>query len=183
MLVFALSGCVSRACLHGDGGVRAFRERAARAGKGAMRKPEVRFKRTKSEESDFPRHNKRDARVIQGCVASPWLFNLFMDSCLYGLKEYECGPRIDWLFVKCLLYAADQVILAALSVRELQEMVTKINDSVKKIGSDHYAYPYASFFCHTSAVVKVDYSTTKMKVGSIRWRYDLCEYVRSVSEG
>ncbi|GBP15443.1 Mini-chromosome maintenance complex-binding protein [Eumeta japonica] len=33
--------------------------------------------------------------VRQGCLALPWLFNLFMDSCLYDLKEYECGLRMD----------------------------------------------------------------------------------------
>ncbi|GBP47352.1 hypothetical protein EVAR_38953_1 [Eumeta japonica] len=44
-----------------------------------------------------------------------------MDSCLYDLKEYECGLRMDELSVKCLLYADDQVILAP-SVCELQEM-------------------------------------------------------------
>ncbi|GBP72288.1 hypothetical protein EVAR_24856_1 [Eumeta japonica] len=49
--------------------------------------------------------------VRRGCVASPWLFNLFMDSCLYDLKEYERGLRIDELPVNCLLYADNQVIL------------------------------------------------------------------------
>ncbi|GBP12792.1 Retrovirus-related Pol polyprotein from type-1 retrotransposable element R2 [Eumeta japonica] len=50
--------------------------------------------------------------VRQGCVASPWQFNLFMDSCLYDLKEYDCGLRTDELSAKCLLYADDRVILA-----------------------------------------------------------------------
>ncbi|GBP55759.1 hypothetical protein EVAR_23571_1 [Eumeta japonica] len=36
-------------------------------------------------------------------------------ACLYDLKENECGLRIDKLFVKCLLYADDQVILALLA--------------------------------------------------------------------
>ncbi|GBP51163.1 hypothetical protein EVAR_97987_1 [Eumeta japonica] len=49
--------------------------------------------------------------VRQGCVASSWLFNLFVDSCLYDLKEYECGLRMDELSIKCLLYANDQVNL------------------------------------------------------------------------
>ncbi|GBP20549.1 hypothetical protein EVAR_78928_1 [Eumeta japonica] len=51
--------------------------------------------------------------VRQACVASPWLFNLFMDICLYDLKEY--------------------VILAP-SACGLQEMVNKMNDSFKKRG-------------------------------------------------
>ncbi|GBP35088.1 hypothetical protein EVAR_28285_1 [Eumeta japonica] len=43
------------------------------------------------------------------------LFNKCLKSysCLYDLKGYECGLRMDELFVKCLLYADDQVILAS----------------------------------------------------------------------
>ncbi|GBP31297.1 hypothetical protein EVAR_31422_1 [Eumeta japonica] len=44
-----------------------------------------------------------------------------------------CGLRIDELSIKCLLYADDQVILA-LSKYRLQEMVNKVNDSVKRRG-------------------------------------------------
>ncbi|GBP91983.1 hypothetical protein EVAR_59377_1 [Eumeta japonica] len=46
--------------------------------------------------------------VGQECVASPCLFNLLMDSCLYDLKEYECRLRMDELSVECLLYADDR---------------------------------------------------------------------------
>ncbi|GBP15384.1 hypothetical protein EVAR_80558_1 [Eumeta japonica] len=45
--------------------------------------------------------------VRQGYVALPWLFDLFMGSCQYDLKEYECGLKMDKLSVKCLLYADD----------------------------------------------------------------------------
>ncbi|GBP05451.1 hypothetical protein EVAR_2978_1 [Eumeta japonica] len=69
--------------------------------------------------------------IRQGCVASSWLFNLFMDSCLYNLNEYDCELRIDELSVKCLVYADDHVTLGP-SACGLQEMVTKMNDSVKK---------------------------------------------------
>ncbi|GBP36258.1 hypothetical protein EVAR_85506_1 [Eumeta japonica] len=51
----------------------------------------------------------------------------------YDLKEYECGQRSDELSVKCLLYANDQVFLAP-SACWLQEMLNKMNDSVKKRG-------------------------------------------------
>ena len=61
--------------------------------------------------------------VRQGCVASPWLFNLFMNNCLTDLKENESGLRMNELLVKCFLYADDQVLLAS-SAEELQEMVT-----------------------------------------------------------
>ncbi|GBP49996.1 hypothetical protein EVAR_37082_1 [Eumeta japonica] len=47
----------------------------------------------------------------KGCEASPWLFNLFIDSCLYDLKDYEYELRMNELTVKCLLYPYDQVIL------------------------------------------------------------------------
>ncbi|GBP21462.1 Adenylate cyclase type 3 [Eumeta japonica] len=50
--------------------------------------------------------------IKQGCLALSWLFNLFMDSCLYDLKEYVYGLRMDELSVKCLSYADDQVVLA-----------------------------------------------------------------------
>ncbi|GBO98641.1 Retrovirus-related Pol polyprotein from type-2 retrotransposable element R2DM; Endonuclease [Eumeta japonica] len=71
--------------------------------------------------------------VRLGCIASTWLFNLFMDSCLYDLKEYECWLGMDKVSIKCLLYANDQVILAP-SACGLQEMVNKMNDSIKKRG-------------------------------------------------
>ncbi|GBP42564.1 hypothetical protein EVAR_82014_1 [Eumeta japonica] len=48
-------------------------------------------------------------------------------------EEYECGLRMDEMFVKCLLYADDQVIPVS-SACGLQEMVNKMNDSVKKRG-------------------------------------------------
>ncbi|GBP51401.1 hypothetical protein EVAR_38795_1 [Eumeta japonica] len=69
--------------------------------------------------------------VRQGCVSSPWRFNIFMGSCLYDLKEYEPGLTMDELSVKWLLYAGDQVILGA-SACGLQERENKMNDSVKK---------------------------------------------------
>lgn len=59
--------------------------------------------------------------VRQGCVASPWLFNLFMDNCLTDLKESEYGLRMNGLLIKCLLYADDQVLLAS-SANELQDI-------------------------------------------------------------
>ncbi|GBP46935.1 hypothetical protein EVAR_30967_1 [Eumeta japonica] len=68
-----------------------------------------------------------------------------MDSDLYDLKECEYGLRMDELSVKCLLYADDQVILSP-SASELQEMVSKMNDSVKK------------------KVMKVNFGKTKMMV-------------------
>ncbi|GBP73853.1 hypothetical protein EVAR_52413_1 [Eumeta japonica] len=64
--------------------------------------------------------------VRQGYVGSPWLFNLFVDCHLY-----ECGLRMGKLSVKCLLNADGQVILAP-SACQLQEMVIKMNNFIKK---------------------------------------------------
>ncbi|GBP08787.1 hypothetical protein EVAR_7356_1 [Eumeta japonica] len=52
------------------------------------------------------------------------------DSCLRSLKEYESGLKMDELPVKCFLYPENHVILAPW-VCELQDMVIKMNDSVK----------------------------------------------------
>ncbi|CAG9134602.1 unnamed protein product [Plutella xylostella] len=71
--------------------------------------------------------------VRQGCVASPWLFNLFMDSCLKDMKDDERGLRIGELLLKCLMYADDQVILAS-SVERLQQQVTLMHESFKRKG-------------------------------------------------
>ncbi|GBO99414.1 hypothetical protein EVAR_93376_1 [Eumeta japonica] len=46
--------------------------------------------------------------------------SIYIDSCLYDFKE-ESGLRIYELYVKCLLYADDQIILAP-SVCGLQEL-------------------------------------------------------------
>ncbi|GBP86364.1 hypothetical protein EVAR_62726_1 [Eumeta japonica] len=56
-----------------------------------------------------------------------------MDSCLYDLKEYECGLEMNELSIKCFLFADDQVVLVP-SACEQQEVVNKMNDSVKKKG-------------------------------------------------
>lgn len=73
--------------------------------------------------------------VRQGCVASPWLFNLLMDNCLLDMKENMCGLKMNELLIKCLLNADDQVILAS-SAEELQEMVTIMNVSLERKGME-----------------------------------------------
>ncbi|GBP25124.1 hypothetical protein EVAR_19605_1 [Eumeta japonica] len=47
-------------------------------------------------------------------------------SCLYDLKEYDSGLRLDESSLKCLLYADNQVILAQ-SACGLQETLAKFN--------------------------------------------------------
>ncbi|GBP10214.1 hypothetical protein EVAR_77611_1 [Eumeta japonica] len=61
-----------------------------------------------------------------------WLSNQLMHGCVHYLEEYDCGLRMDELFVKCLLYADDQIIFA-LSACELLEMVFERGGSVSCI--------------------------------------------------
>lgn len=61
--------------------------------------------------------------VRQGCVASPWLFIIFIVDCLLDLKENYRGLKIGETLVNCLLYVDDQVLLTS-SACELQDMVS-----------------------------------------------------------
>lgn len=74
-----------------------------------------------------------DRGVRQGCVASPTLFNLFLDSCLRKLRESDCGIRLEEIVVKCLLYADDAVLFAS-SAEELQRMLSVMNEGCKEKG-------------------------------------------------
>ncbi|GBP46482.1 hypothetical protein EVAR_28061_1 [Eumeta japonica] len=69
------------------------------------------------------------------------------DRCLYDLKEYECGLRMDELSAKCLLYADDKVILVVgvqeetcmkrlMDVNEARE-ICKDRTMWKSIASDY----------------------------------------------
>ncbi|GBP77460.1 Chondroitin sulfate proteoglycan 4 [Eumeta japonica] len=79
------------------------------------------------------------------------------------LREYECELRIDELTVKCLLFVDDQVILT-LSACGLQEMVNKMNVSVKKrsmkinVGhkeGDYFRYTESGRSRHTARIYRI----------------------------
>ncbi len=66
--------------------------------------------------------------VRQGCVMSPWLFNIFMDGCMREMKAKvgKVGARmklngVDWSVAACLF--ADDTVLLAESEREPQRVV------------------------------------------------------------
>ncbi|GBP81914.1 hypothetical protein EVAR_65091_1 [Eumeta japonica] len=100
--------------------------------------------------SNLPAHNMQKAKTMKKfvncakrrienrtynkCVmCNVYLGFTIMDGCLHNMKEHECGLKMDDLSVKCFLYADDLVILTSLAC-ELQETITKMNDSVKKRG-------------------------------------------------
>ena len=51
-----------------------------------------------------------------------WLFNLYLDSCLQGVKQSDMGVKVGDLSVNCLLYA-DNAVLIVSSKCELQALV------------------------------------------------------------
>ncbi|GBP25066.1 hypothetical protein EVAR_19546_1 [Eumeta japonica] len=61
--------------------------------------------------------------------------DLFMCSYPHDLKEYECGLKMNELSAKCSSYADDQLVIAP-SARELQAIISKIKESVKKRGME-----------------------------------------------
>ncbi len=67
-------------------------------------------------------------RVRQGCIMSPWLFNVFMDGCMREVKakvgKIDAGLKlngVDWSVAACLF--ADDIVLLAESEREFQRVV------------------------------------------------------------
>ncbi len=68
----------------------------------------------------------------QGCVMSPWLFNIFMDGCMRGMKAKvgKIDARLklnggDWLVAACLF--VDDTVLLADSEGELQKVVDQLH--------------------------------------------------------
>ncbi len=68
----------------------------------------------------------------QGCVMSPWLFNIFMDECMREVKAKmgKVGARLklngmDWSVAACLF--ADDTVLLAESERKLQRLVDQFH--------------------------------------------------------
>ena len=68
--------------------------------------------------------------VRQGCVMSPWLFNIYMDAVVKEFKARTLGKGVnlkvngDGLKVSCLLFADDTVLLAE-SENQLQRFVNE----------------------------------------------------------
>ena len=56
---------------------------------------------------------KIDRGVRQGCVMSPWLFNLYMDACVREVRQVNVGGvRVGDERLNMLMFADDTVLLA-----------------------------------------------------------------------
>ena len=67
-----------------------------------------------------------DVGLRQGCVMSPWLFNVYMDTVVreVGMRTLERGVRLDdWEMGQCLF--ADDTVLMADSEEKLQNVVNE----------------------------------------------------------
>ncbi len=70
--------------------------------------------------------------VRQGCVMSPWLFNIFINKCMREMKAKvgKVGARlklngVDWSVAACLL--VDDTVLLAESESKLQRVVDQFH--------------------------------------------------------
>ena len=70
--------------------------------------------------------------VRQGCVMSPWLFNVFMDKCIRSACQDINGMSIGNTNVQILMYADDAVLVAE-SMNDLQQMLSKFADTCENM--------------------------------------------------
>ena len=73
--------------------------------------------------------------VCQGCILSPWLFNLYADYIVRnaGLEETQAGFKIAWKNINNLRYADDTTHLAE-SEEELKSLLMKVKVESGKVG-------------------------------------------------
>ena len=71
--------------------------------------------------------------VCQGCVLSPWLFNLYAEHIMKnaGLGEAQAGIKISRRNINNLRYADDNTLIAE-SEAELKSLLMKLKRKVKK---------------------------------------------------
>jgi len=72
--------------------------------------------------------------VRQGCILSPWLFNLYAEAAMTeALDGYNKEFRIGGRVINNLRYA-DDVVLNAPSSKDLQDLVNRVRVSSEKFG-------------------------------------------------
>jgi hypothetical protein len=74
-----------------------------------------------------------DAGVRQGCVMSPWLFNIYIDHCMRQARIADVGLKVGIERVCRLLYADDTVLMAE-SAEDLQRLLTRMEEECEKMG-------------------------------------------------
>ena len=73
--------------------------------------------------------------VCQGCILSPWLFNLYAEYIMRnaGLEEAEVGIKIAGRNINNLRYADDTTLMAE-SEEELKSLLMKVKEESEKVG-------------------------------------------------
>ena len=74
-------------------------------------------------------------RVVQGCISSPWLFNLYAEYIMRnaGLEEAQAGIKIAGRNINNLRYADDTTLIAE-SEEELKSLLMKVKEESEKVG-------------------------------------------------
>ena len=72
--------------------------------------------------------------VHQGCILSPWLFNLYAEYIMRnaGLDEAQAGIKIAWRNINNLRYADDTTLMAE-SEEELKTLLMKVKEESEKL--------------------------------------------------
>ena len=73
--------------------------------------------------------------VCQGCILSPWLFNLYAEYIMRnaGLDETQAGIKISRRNINNLRYAGDTTLMAE-SKEELKSLFMKVKEESEKVG-------------------------------------------------
>ena len=73
--------------------------------------------------------------VLQGCILSPCLFNLYAENIIRntGLEEKQAGIKIARRNINNLRYADDTTLMAE-SEEELKSLLMKVKEESEKVG-------------------------------------------------
>ena len=86
-------------------------------------------------ELDIEQWTGSKSGVRQGCILSPWLFNLYAEYIMRntGLEEAQAGIMIAGRNLNNLRYADDTTLMAE-SEEELKSLLMKVNEESEKVG-------------------------------------------------